>query len=104
MPAFIVWLLGALAPLLQTVAGRVLVLLGFSAVTFTGFNTLLDALKSQVVAAWGGMPADLSNVLAMLRIDQAILIVFGAYASRVAMNAVQGAITRFVNVGPKAGT
>ncbi len=101
MPVLVVWILGALAPLLISTAGRVLFLLGFAAVTFTGFSALLNSLKTQVTSAWAGM-GSLVQVLGILRIDQAVLIVFAAYAAKLAISAIDGAISKLVTVGPRA--
>lgn len=102
MPVWIVWLVGALGPMLVSIAGRILFLLGFAAVTFTGFTVLLSALKSQLISNWGAMPSGMIQVAGLLRLDQAVLIVFSAYAAKIAIIAVDGAVTKVINRGPQA--
>lgn len=89
MPAFL-WALGSL--LLQIVgsmAGRVLVALGVGVVTYTGMNASLTWLKQQAVASVTMLPADVLQVLGILKVGSCVSIVASAMVARLLINGVQ---------------
>jgi hypothetical protein len=103
MWGWIVRLLGGLGRVLSSTVGVVLAKLGVAVVTFTGFSVGLGNLKQQVVGWLQGMPADMVTVLALMRIDQGVLILFSALTARIALLAVDGALTRWNFRAPSGG-
>lgn len=95
MPLIVVYLLGALGPLLLSVAGRVLVALGISVITFAGVDLALNALKADVLAQFGTLPAQVVTVLYLTRVDQAVNLIFSALVGSVAIQGLQGAVRRW---------
>lgn len=97
MPAILVLLLGGLGNVLAHVVGRVFVLLGLTAVVVTGASVGLEALRSQIIASYTGLPVVAVQLLGLLRVDQAVLIVLSAVAARLALRALGGAIATIVS-------
>ena len=56
MPVFIAAIGGMLINLVGTLAGRVLIALGISVVTYTGVSSSLDWMKAGALTALGGLP------------------------------------------------
>jgi hypothetical protein len=98
MPAFIAALLGGLVLMAGPIAGRVVLALGFGAVTYAGVSTTLAWLKSQVLGALTGLSADMLGLLAFLKVGEAISIVFSALLVRLVLNGLSdgGSISRLV--------
>ncbi len=98
MPDFVAALLGGLVNIAATVAGRVLVSLGFGVVSFGGSSATLDWLKDQAVTAMAGLGGDILAMLAMLKVGEAISILISAYAVRMLMKglSVGGMISKMV--------
>lgn len=97
MPLFIASLLGGLINIAGTIAGRVLLSLGFGAVTYTGISTALDFAKSQALGAISGMPAEAVQLMAFLKVGECISILSSAMLARLLLNGLtNGSITRLV--------
>jgi len=100
MPYFIAMLVGALGPMLMSVAGRVLIALGIGVVTYAGIDTAITAFKTQAFTYMAGAPSTVVNILYLTKVDQAITIIFSAYLGTVAMRGIAGALTKFVHKAP----
>jgi len=98
MPPFVAALLGGLINIAATLAGRVLVALGFAAVTYTGLSTTLDWLKAQAVSAMQGLPADVVAMLGYMQVGVAMSIIASALATRLVLEGLSsgGAISKLV--------
>lgn len=96
MPTFLVWLLGALGPVLMSTVGRVLLALGVGVVTFGGVDLALDQFRTKVFTELGGLPGVMLDVLSLLRVDQAVLTVFSALMATVAIRGLSGAVSKWV--------
>jgi len=94
MPALIAVLVGALGQLLMSLVPRILIALGIGFATFTGITAGFDVLKAQIIANMQGLPATITGVLGLLRLDQGVTLVLSAYAAVIAVKVVQGASTR----------
>lgn len=103
MPAFIVWIAGAMGWVLKHLAARIVVMLGIQAVTVTGLSAFLLDLKEAAVTAYGQMPLTMIQVLGLLRIDQAALVIFAAFTARLTMGFAQDSVTRIVGGRPGEG-
>lgn len=78
-------LLGALLSWVGPLIGRALLALGFSVVTITGMNIMVDQLKSQLQAAGASMSVDVMNLFQLAGGNTAVAIIMGAINARVAM-------------------
>jgi Protein of unknown function (DUF2523) len=97
MPVLIATLLGGLLRLSGTIAGRVLIALGISVVTYTGLDVSLGWLKAQALASLTGLPAEALGLMAYLKVGVCINIVFSAILARVALNGMtSGTFKRWV--------
>lgn len=89
------WLGAMVTPLL----GRILVSLGFSVVTITGFNLVIAELRDMVVASTGGLGADVLNLFLIAGGGTALGIIFGAISVRVMLFQIQQS-TKILGVNP----
>ena len=98
MPVFVAAIGGMLINLVGTLAGRILVALGISVVTYTGINATLDGLKSQAISSFTALPPEVISMLSMMRVGQCISIVSSAVAARLLLNGLTGdTFKRWVN-------
>lgn len=74
-------LLGALASIMASLVGRVLLALSLSFVTYTGFDTAIQMLYDQVQSTFGALPNTVINLIGYLWIDKAIGMVFSAFSA-----------------------
>lgn len=81
MPTLAVWLLSMITP----VVGRVLFALGFSVISFVGFDAMFLQIAQQAATAWGGLPAGVLGLAGLAGLPEAMGILFGALATRVAL-------------------
>jgi hypothetical protein len=96
MPAVIVWLISALAPLFEYAAGRLLVLLGFTLVTYTGLDTALTFLTGQAQTSIGGVTGYGAALLNVLMVPQTVSLVIATITAKLAMTALSGTISKWV--------
>ena len=88
---------GALAPVLGSLVGRVLLALGISFVTFVGLSVGVDAIKSAAIGSFGGLPSDVLGLMGYLWVDKAITTVFSAFTASLAIKLASGnSITKMV--------
>lgn len=90
MPVLIAAIGGMLINLVGTLAGRVLIALGLSVVTYTGINSSLDWLKAGAVSAIGGMSPEVASLIGYLKVGQCISIVTSAILARAVINGISG--------------
>lgn len=82
MPLFVAALLGGLINVAGTIAGRVLLGLGFAAITYTGVASSIGWLKSQAITAFAGLPAQALGMMATMKIGESISILISALLVR----------------------
>lgn len=75
------WLMSMAAPL----AFRVLIALGFTAVTFTGVTVAMNSLVTTAQTSWSTLPAGVLAIVSMSGIPQALGMIMSAYAARIAV-------------------
>mgnify|MGYP000725309758 CR=1 FL=1 len=96
-------LAGALAFVMQAIAVhlvvRTLFALGLGITTFVGATELIDYAHDQVQASYAELPATISTLMGILKVDYAISIMFAALTFRV----TYGLATRFGPRLPGAG-
>lgn len=97
MPLFLASLLGGLIQIAATLAGRVVLALGFSVVVYSGISTSLDFIKAQAVASLGHLSGQTLAVVGMLQIDTAVSILSSAVAARLLLKGLtNGSLARWV--------
>lgn len=72
------WLASIVGPL----AKRVLTSLGIGWITYEGVSESLDAARSAVLAAWGGLSGTVLDLLSLAGMGTALGIILGAVAAR----------------------
>lgn len=90
MPVFVAAFGGMLLNLVGTLAGRVLVALGISVVTYTGLSASLDVIKGQAIGAFGALPADMMAIIGLLKVGVCISIVSSAITARLVLSGLTG--------------
>lgn len=91
MPMIVSWILTGLISIVGSLAGRVLLALGFGFVEFTGVSYLIDNVKGQAVAlvsSVGG--SSLAEWAGFFRIDVHVSIIISAIGLKVMFNALGG--------------
>jgi len=98
MPALVAALLTGLIQIASTLAGRVLVALGFMSITYTGLDSTLDWLKAQAVQAFQGLPAETLGMIGVLKVGSMISIIASALLARLLLDGLApgGKISRLV--------
>jgi hypothetical protein len=93
-------LLGGLLSICKPLVGRVLLALGLSYVTYTGFDTSVNWLLDQIKTNMSAMPVQIVNFLAWLWVDKAIAMVFSAYSAAMVIKLGTSAkLTKMVRKG-----
>ena len=83
-------LLGGLIEIAGTLAGRVLIALGFGFVSFTGIQTAIGYAENLIWSNMSGLPAAVLQLVGYMRIDDAISLVISAVAARLLLNGLTG--------------
>jgi len=97
MPIFLAALLGGFISSAASIAGRVLISIGFGIVAYTGITVALDALKDQAMANLSAVPADIIGIMGLLKVDVSLSIIFSAIATRLLiMGLTSGVIKRMI--------
>ena len=81
MPTLAAFLISMVTPLV----GRVLVALGFSVVSYVGFDAMFTQIANQAANAYAGLPSAVLGLAGLAGLPQALGILFGALATRVAL-------------------
>ncbi len=82
MPVILLSLLGGLVSIAGSLVGRVLIALSIGYVSYTGISALLTSLKDQVIERLSGSGAEFVQVMALVKIDVCVSILFSAMAAR----------------------
>jgi hypothetical protein len=90
MPVFISALLGGLVNVAGSIAGRVMIALGISVVTFTGFSTTLGWLKTMALTNLQSLPPSIIGLLGVLKVGVCISMLASAYFARLTINGLTG--------------
>lgn len=90
MPVFVAAIGGMLINLVGTLAGRILIALGISVVTYTGVNTSLDAIKSQAISSFSALPPEMMAIIGLMKVGVCISIVTSAITARMVINGLTG--------------
>lgn len=77
------------AAVAANLVARILMSLGVSFVTYTGFDAVLSYAFNMVKNSISGLPNDILCFLGLASVDIALNILFSAYACRIAMTAMR---------------
>ena len=90
---------------LKALVTRVLVLLGISAVTYTGISAAFSYIEGQINSNIGSMSANLVTMLMLLKIPNAMDVVMSAYVGALTLRGLTavGAVTKY-GVSSAAGS
>lgn len=91
------FLMGMAGPL----ALKVLAAIGYTAVTFTGVQVVVNTLIGQAQAHWSAMPTAMLQIASLAGLPEAAGIICGAYLARLAMWQISNA-TRMIFTGRAA--
>jgi len=90
MPVFIASLLGGLINVAGSIAGRVLIALGISVVTFTGLSTSLTWLRDMALTNLQSLPPSIIGLLGVLKVGVCISMLASAYVARMTIDGLTG--------------
>jgi hypothetical protein len=79
--------------------GSILATLGTGYIVFEGFGILLDEMHLVVVGYFALIPAQILQMLGMLKVDIAINIIFSAYVTRFLINNVYSSFKKINFLG-----
>lgn len=84
------WAIGA-------VVFRFVAAAGVGVVTYLGIGELLESAKTEIISLTSGLGTYVAQAVVLMRIDDAVVVIFSAMAARVAMRALgpAGAIGSF---------
>lgn len=89
------WLLSLVQPFIA----KILLALGFSVVTITGFEAAVNQVKSQLVGSVNALPADMLNVFLLAGGGKGIGIILAAVAVKVMLWQISSA-TKILGANP----
>lgn len=94
-----------LAWVISSLIFKVFAALGIGYVVMTGVGSLLDGILAEIQGLSGGLDANSIAILGMLRIDDAISVIFAAVAVRISLKTfgVSGGPIRQLVFGKPAG-
>lgn len=87
---------GILMSIATSLVGRVLMALGLGLVTYNALDPLLEQFQANYFSQMSGLPADLAGFVGMLKVGEAVQIIFAALATKLFMSGFQGVIKRWV--------
>ncbi len=90
------WLLSLVRPILA----KILLSLGFSVVTITGFEAAVNQIKLQLVSSINALPVDLLNVFLLAGGGKGIGIILAAVAVKILLWQISSA-TKILGVNPQ---
>lgn len=90
------WLLSLVQPFIA----KILLALGFSVVTITGFEAAIDQVKQQLVGNINALPVDLLNVFLLAGGGKGVGIILAAVAVKVLLWQISSA-TKILGVNPQ---
>ena len=94
-------LLGGLLTIAGSMVGRVLIALGMSYVTYSGFDLGINWLLNQIKTDMSSMPSEVVSFLAWCWVDKAIGMIFSAYSAAMVVRLAGGtSITKLVTKKP----
>lgn len=90
MPVIVAMIGGMLLNITRSIVGRVLLALGLSVVTFTGVNTGIATLRSTVQTGLSGLPAEVLQMLAIMKVGTGLTMIFAAITASMVLRGLTG--------------
>lgn len=90
------WLLSLVQPILA----KILLMLGLSVITITGFEVAINQVKSQLVGGVNALPVDMLNVFLLAGGGKGIGIILAAVALKITLWQITSA-TKILGVNPQ---
>ncbi len=94
------WLVALFGNMLLSIAGslvaQALIGLGVGVVTYTGTDAAITWLKTNAVAAFQGLPAEVVGMLALMKVGSCIAMVFSALVIRMTISGISNGSKSFV--------
>jgi hypothetical protein len=98
---FITALLGGLLTIAGSMVGRVLLALGMTYITYSGFDVGVSWLLDRIKDNLAGMPAEVVSFLAWCWVDKAIGLLFSSYSAALVIKMAGGtSLTKLVTRKP----
>lgn len=94
MPAFIAALLGGLISIAGTIAGRVLVGLGFAIVSYSGVGAVVDQLVGQLNGALSGLPQLALQIIVVAKVPEALNLIISSLLARATLDGLQSDVIK----------
>lgn len=79
------WLMALAAPL----AKRVLIALGIGVISYAGYSSIVDQVRSAVIAQWGSLSASAAALLSIGGVGESLGIILAAVSARAALMAAE---------------
>lgn len=97
MIGFVLALLRGLVAMSLPAAIRLLAGLGFGYATYTGVKALIDSAESEVATLLGELSSEIVNLLAVMKVDSAITLLFSALIVRLTLQGMSalGTLTKW---------
>jgi hypothetical protein len=97
MPLFVAALLGGLVNIAATLAGRVLLSLGFGVVAYSGLSVTFDYLRDQALTRISALDPVIVSMLSYMKVGVALNIIISALLVRLTLQGLSsGVIKRLV--------
>lgn len=103
MPAIFYPIAVFLAYITSKLVSRVLFSLGMGVLIYTGVDTAIESLKSNISSSWGGIGADIIGVAQIAGIGEAISILISAYAGVLTTQMIAGTLKKLTFVPQQEG-
>ena len=94
MPAIFAMFVGWLLTLVPALVAKVVLALGVGVASYTGFNLIVNGLRSAVMGAWGGVTGDIAAFCGILQLDVCASLWLSAIAMKVTINTANGVISK----------
>lgn len=94
MPAFVAALLGGLISIAGTIAGRVLVGLGFAIVSYSGVSTVVDQLVGQLNTSLSGLPQLALQILVVAKVPEALNLIISSLIARATLDGLHSDLVK----------
>lgn len=75
--------------IISSVIAKIFVAMGIGVFTYYGLLTLVEKLVAQVQTSFGGLPAEVTQILSIAGIPECLSIVCSAFLTRASIQAVQ---------------
>lgn len=94
MPAFVAALLGGLISIAGTIAGRVLVGLGFAIVSYSGVSAVVDQLVGQLNVSLAGLPQLALQILVVAKVPEALNLMISSLVARATLDGLNSDVIK----------